>query len=177
MSLTGRCRGRWPMRIRRIAPVMLVAVISHAGSVAAQQAATTGNQATTTGNQSPSVIAGGSSTIIYGLTQEQVTELATKLVQQQITELVETLENKRRASGAAAGRPAMLRLVQVAPRLPTLNFYVIVQNEAGMPVALQSDELSARIGGREASVEISRKDEGIGIVFLVDSSASLNLKP
>ena len=65
------------MSMRRIAPVVLVVVINHAGPVAAQQA-------TTTGNQSPSVIAGGSSTIIYGLTQEQVTELATKLVQQML---------------------------------------------------------------------------------------------
>jgi hypothetical protein len=63
------------MKIHRIAPVMFVVVISHAGPVAAQQA-------TTTGNQSPAVIAGGNVTI--GWTPEQVTELVTKLVQQQM---------------------------------------------------------------------------------------------
>jgi tetratricopeptide (TPR) repeat protein len=63
------------MSMRRIALGMLVILINHAGPVAAQQA-------TTTGNQSPAIVAGGNVTI--GLTSEQVTELATKLVQQML---------------------------------------------------------------------------------------------
>jgi tetratricopeptide (TPR) repeat protein len=46
------------MTMRRIASLMLVVVINYAGSVAAQQA-------TTTGSQSPAVIAGGNVTITY----------------------------------------------------------------------------------------------------------------
>jgi Mg-chelatase subunit ChlD len=121
----------------------------------------------TQGNQSPAVNAQGNVAINYSLT----------LTEEQITGIVNKLAEKLRASGVApAGLAASLRLVQVVPRLPTLNLYAIARNEAGTPVALQSGGLSARIGGREVSVEVSRKDEGIGIVFLVDCSASLNLR-
>jgi hypothetical protein len=46
------------MKIHRLAPVMLVVVISHVSSVEAQQA-------TTTAPQSPAVVAGGNVTITY----------------------------------------------------------------------------------------------------------------
>jgi hypothetical protein len=77
------------------------------------------------------------------------------------------------ASPAKGPGPTTLRLAQVVPRLPTINFYAISQDEGGRPVPPQSGTLSALIGSHDESVE-SGKENGIGIVFLIDVSASLN---
>jgi len=68
--------------------------------------------------------------------------------------------------------PATLRLVQVVPRLPIINLYAIAQDEGGQPLPMRSD-LSAMVGSRRVPVELAHEPDTIGIVFLIDISASL----
>ena len=77
------------------------------------------------------------------------------------------------APGASAPAPATLRLAQVVPRLPIINFYSIAQDESGMPVAMGSADLSALVGSDRVPVHLSREPDNIGIVFLIDISGSL----
>src|SRR5262249_2122953 len=56
----------------------------------------------------------------------------------------------------------------------TIHLYAIAQDESGTPVAAQPGELSALVGANNEPVEISQQPEGIGIVFLIDISASLS---
>jgi hypothetical protein len=75
-------------------------------------------------------------------------------------------------SSTEAGAPATLRLAQVVPRLPAIHIYAVAQDERGIPVSLQPSELSALLGSASAPVALG-SDDGIGVVFLIDVSASL----
>ena len=74
---------------------------------------------------------------------------------------------------AVAAPAATLRLTQVVPRLPTVHFFALAQDEAGTPVRLQSSELSALIGSTNAKVDLTQEAKRIAVVFLIDISKSL----
>src|ERR1700730_633300 len=73
--------------------------------------------------------------------------------------------------------PATLRLAQVVVRLIdgllNVHLYAIAQDESGKAVAPQPGALTALIGPNYVPVDLARQD-GIGIVFLIDISASLS---
>ena len=75
--------------------------------------------------------------------------------------------------GATASTPATLRLAQVVPHLPIINFYAIAQNESGMPLTMGPADVSALIGSDRLQVSLSQEPDNIGVVFLIDISASL----
>ena len=77
-------------------------------------------------------------------------------------------------ASAQTPQPATLRLTQVIPRLPVLNFYAIAEDQNGIPVDPRSAEFSALVGTNNVPVKLSGTAEGIAIVFLVDVSASLS---
>jgi hypothetical protein len=73
----------------------------------------------------------------------------------------------------AMGAPATLRLAQVVTRLPTIYFYALAQDESSTALPQpQPGAVSALVGSSNLSVEPG-SDQGIGIVFLIDISASL----
>jgi hypothetical protein len=72
-----------------------------------------------------------------------------------------------------ANVPATLRLAQVVPRLPTIYFYALAQDESGSALQPQPGAVSASFGSSNLSLEPG-SDKGIGIVFLIDISGSLS---
>jgi Mg-chelatase subunit ChlD len=73
----------------------------------------------------------------------------------------------------AQSSPATLRLVQVVPRIPTVNLYALAQAENGEPTPMNAGDLKALVGPETVSVTEAPKPEGIAIVFLIDVSGSM----
>lgn len=84
-------------------------------------------------------------------------------------------------AGGSSPVPVTLRLAQVVPRLSAtepgrsaIHLYALAQDEKGTPLRMRAGDLSALVASDRAPVELRQGREGIGLIFLIDVSASLS---